>query len=88
METWEVVGVDTAATMKIREDNREYKGVTLFLVGDAPQEPAGRYRGRHTHKQFISNERLAKLNVQPMPGDIITIQFDRYGNISEIKIVS
>lgn len=86
METWEVVGVDTKGKMTIKAENRTYEGVYLYLIGDAPADQGGRYRGRVCREQFISNERLAALNVQPMPGDTITIHFNRFGSIAQIDI--
>lgn len=86
METWEVVGVDTKGKMTIKAENRTYDGIYLYLLGDAPDN-SGRYRGRVVREQFISNERLAALNVQPLPGDVITIYFNRFGSIAQIDIV-
>lgn len=85
METWEVVGVDTKGKMTIKSENRTYDGVYLYLIGDAPDQ-TDRYRGKVAREQFISNERLAALKVQPMPGDIITIHFNRFGSICKIDI--
>lgn len=89
MEIWEVVGVDTNAVVTIKaENNKQIRGVKLFLVGDAPDDGSGRYRGRICREQFLSNERLAALKVQPMPGDIIEIYFNRYGDVAKILINS
>lgn len=85
METWEVVGVDTKGKMTIKNENRTYDGVYLYLIGDAPDE-SGRYLGRVVREQFISNERLAALGVAPKPGDTITLYFNRYGSISKIEV--
>ena len=85
METWEVVGVDTKGKMTIKSENRTYDGVYLYLLGDAPDQ-TGRYRGKVVREQFISNERLQALNVSPLPGDVITIHFNRFGSIAQIDI--
>lgn len=85
MEVWEVIGVDTNAQVNIKAENKVIRGIKLFLVGDAPDQ-SGRYRGRQCRDQFISNERLAALNVQPMPGDTITIYFNRFGDLAKIEI--
>ena len=85
MEVWEVIGVDTNAQVNIKAENKLIRGIKLFLVGDAPDN-SGRYRGRQCREQFISNERLAALNVQPMPGDMITIYFNRFGDLAKIEI--
>lgn len=85
MEVWEVIGVDTNAQVNIKAENKIIRGIKLFLVGDAPDN-SGRYRGRQCRDQFISNERLAALNVQPLPGDTITIFFNRFGDLAKIEI--
>ena len=85
MEVWEVIGVDTNAQLNIKAENKLIRGIKLYLVGDAPDN-SGRYRGRQCREQFISNERLAALNVQPMPGDTITIYFNRFGDLAKIEI--
>lgn len=86
METWEVVGVDTNATITIKAEGRSIRGVKLFLVGDAPDYD-GRYRGKVCREQFLSNERLGALKVQPLPGDIITLYFNRFGDVIRIDVV-
>ena len=87
METWEVVGVDTNAQVTIKAENKTFRGVKLFLIGDAPDEP-GRYRGRVCREQFLSNERLQQLRVSPMPGDLITIYFNRFGDVAKIEVAN
>lgn len=86
METWEVVGVDTNAQVNIKAEGKTFRGVKLFLVGDAPDEN-GRYRGRICREQFLSNERLGQLKVAPQPGDTITIYFNRFGDVAKIDVV-
>ena len=54
METWEVVGVDTNAQVTIKAENKTFRGIKLFLIGDAPDEN-GRYRGRVCREQFRSS---------------------------------
>lgn len=85
METWEVVGVDTNAQVNIKNEGKIIRGVKLFLVGDAPDEN-GRYRGRVCREQFLSNDRMASLKVAPMPGDIITLYFNRFGDVIKIDV--
>ena len=87
METWEVVGVDTNAQVTIKAENKTFRGVKLFLIGDAPDEP-GRYRGRVCREQFLSNERLQQLKVSPMPGDLITFYFNRFGDVAKIEVAN
>lgn len=86
MEVWEVMGVDTKAQIKFN-DGRLVNGVRWMLLGDAPEEP-NRYLGRVVKDQFVSHERLAKLNVAPKPGQIITLFFNRYGDIAKVDIAS
>lgn len=86
METWEVVGVDTNAEINIKAEGKLIRGVKLFLIGDAPDDGKGRYRGRIVRDQFLSNERLGALGVQPLPGDLITLYFNRYGDIVKIEV--
>ena len=84
MEVWEVVGVDTKASIKF-QDGRTVNGVRWHLVGDAP-DPTDRYRGKVVKDQFVSNERLAALGVAPLPGDVITLYFNRYGDIAKVEV--
>lgn len=86
METWEVVGIDTNAQVTIKAENRTFRGIKLFLVGEAPEEN-GRYRGKVCREQFLSNERLQQLKFTCMPGDLITIFFNRYGDVAKIDVV-
>lgn len=88
MEVWEVVGVDTQAQMNFKTENRVINGVKWMLVGDAPADQNGRFRGSVVREQFISNERLRSLNVAPVPGDIITIYFNRYGDVAKVDIAA
>ena len=85
METWEIVGVDTKATIKFG-DGRTVDGARWHLVGDAPDQ-SGRYLGKVVKDQFVSNERLKALGVLPQPGQIITLYFNRYGDIAKVDIV-
>lgn len=85
MEVWEIVGVDTKAKIKFN-DGREVNGVRWYMVGEAPQE-ANRYMGNVVKDQFISNERLAALNVAPKPGDKICMYFNRYGDIAKVEFL-
>ena len=84
MEVWEVVGVDTKAQIKF-QDGRTVIGVRWHLVGEAPAEQQ-RYLGKVVKDQFVSNERMAALNVAPKPGDLITLYFNRYGDIAKVEI--
>ena len=84
MELWEVVGVDMKAQIKFN-DGRTVNGVRWMLVGEAPDDPQ-RYMGKVVKDQFVSNERLATLNVAPKPGDLITLYFNRYGDIAKVDI--
>lgn len=86
MEPWEVVGVDTNCTITIKAEGRTIRGVKLFLVGDPPAND-GRYRGKICREQFLSNERLGALKVQPLPGDKIVLYFNRYGDVMQIDVV-
>ena len=84
MEQWLVVGVDKSAQIKFN-DGRTVNGVRWHLVGEAPAE-ANRYLGKVVKDQFVSNERLAALNVAPKPGDNIILYFNRYGDIAKVEI--
>lgn len=86
METWEVVGVDMNATIKFN-DGRTVQGVRWHLVGDAPADPR-RYIGKVVKDQFVSNERLAALGVTPHPGNIVTLYFNRYGDIAKVVVAA
>ena len=88
MEEWYVVGVDMKASVKFNDQNgtRVVNGVRWHLVGSAPADPQ-RYLGKVVKDQFVSNERLATLNVAPKPDDYIVMYFNRYGDIAKVDIV-
>lgn len=85
MEVWEILGVDTNASIKFN-DGRTVTGIRWQMVGDAPADPKGRYLGRIVKDQFVSHERLKALGVEPMPGDVITLYFNRYGDIAQVEM--
>lgn len=85
MELWEVVCVDKQSVMRIREENKTYQGVRWLLK--APECDEDRFIGWAWKDQFISNERLAKLQVAPKPGDKIVLYFDRSGAICKIDVL-
>ena len=88
METWKVLAVDRKAVIKFKNEGKEIPGVRLLLQGAEPAFGADdRYIGFNWHDQFISYERVKKLGVEPMPGDVVQLYFNRYGDIEEIKIV-
>ena len=88
MENWEVIAVDKNSILRFKNDGKEIRGVRFLLRGN---EPVGgdkdRYLGFNWFDQFISHERLEKLNVFPLPGDIVNISFNRYGDIISIDIL-
>ena len=86
MEIWEVIGVDTNAVRTIKAENKKVYGIALQMIGDVPAADKQRFIGRVVREQFISNERRARLGVEPMPGDNITLLFNRWGDIEDIKI--
>lgn len=87
MEKWKVIAADKQAEVKIREENKTYKGVRYLLQGDEPASAKeDRWACFNWREQFISNERLAKLGVIPCPGDTIKLYFDRFGAIDDIVI--
>lgn len=86
MEMWEIVCVDTKAVMRIREENKTYNGVR-WLMKAVEVEEKDRYIGWSWKDQFVSNERLAKLQVAPKPGDQIILYFDRMGSICKVDLI-
>lgn len=84
METWEVLCVDKSAKMRIREENKVYEGVRWLLK--AVESDAEQFLGFAWKDQFISNDRLKKLNVAPVPGNVITLYFDRSGAICKVDV--
>lgn len=84
MEQWEVVCVDKVARMRIREENKTFDGVRWLLK--ALEWKEDQFLGYAWKDQFVSNERLAKLQVAPKPGDIITLYFDRSGSICKVDV--
>ena len=84
METWEVLCVDKSAKMRIREENKVYEGVRWLLK--AVESDSEQFLGFAWKDQFISNDRLKKLNVAPVPGNVITLYFDRSGAICKVDV--
>lgn len=88
MEKWEVIAVDKNSIMRFKNEGREISGVRLLLRGYEPADgEKDRYLGFNWHDQFISHERLKKLQAAPQPGDQIVIYFNRYGDITQIDLV-
>lgn len=85
METWKLIGVDRDAHVVIRSENKTIKGVKWFLVGESG-DVTGRFLGEVCREQFISNERLQRLNVAPMPGQTVTMYFNRFGDIEKVEV--
>lgn len=88
MEEFEVVGVDTQAYRTIQSDGgKKVHGVSWMLLGNPPEDAApGRYLGRYVREQFVSNERLQKLQVEPMPGDKIILIYNRWGDLARVDV--
>lgn len=84
METWEVLCVDKSAKIRIREENKVYEGVRWLLK--AVESDVEQFLGFAWKDQFISNDRLKKLNVAPVPGNVITLYFDRSGAICKVDV--
>lgn len=88
MEIWKVIAIDTQAKITFRAEGKTIEGVQ-FLLQD-PNEACTdrtRFRGFKYITQFVSNERMAKLGVTPLPGDTIQLIFNRYGDIEQMSIV-
>ena len=88
METWFVLGVDTRSTITIKAEGKRISGIKLFLQGDAPTDEPGRYLGCVVREQFISHDRLVRLGVEPMPGDMVTLYFNRFGDLDKMDVES
>lgn len=87
MEQWEVIAVDKNAVLRFKSDGKEIQGVRLLLRGSEPAAgEKDRYIGFNWHDQFISQERLNRLRVAPMPGQTIKLYFNRYGDIESIEV--
>lgn len=87
MEVWEIVGVDTNASIKFN-DGRTVNGIRWHMVGEAPEDNnRGRYLGKVVKDQFVSSERLKSLGVEPLPGSKICMYFNRYGDIAKVEIL-
>ena len=87
MEVWEIIGVDTKASIKFN-DGRTVTGIRWHMVGEAPEYPCtGRYLGKVVKDQFVSSERLNTLQVSPQPGQKIVMYFNRYGDIAKVEIL-
>lgn len=87
MEVWEIVGVDTKASIKFN-DGRTVNGIRWHMIGEAPDEGVqGRYLGKVVKDQFVSTERLNTLRVAPQPGQTIVMYFNRYGDIAKVEIL-
>lgn len=88
METWEVIAVDKKSIMRFKNEGKEISGVRLLLKGSEPASTdQDRFIGFNWHDQFISTERMNKLGVAPLPGQIVNIYFNRYGDIEKMEVV-
>lgn len=88
MEIWEVIAVDKNSIMRIKSEGKEIPGVRLLLKGSEPaNSDKDRFIGFNWHDQFISTERMKKLGVAPLPGQVIQIYFNRFGDIENIEVV-
>lgn len=88
METWTVVGVDTAATEKNKATGEVRQGVKLYLVGknfEASDE--GRFLGEVVSALFMSHEERKTFGFDPMPGDQIRVAYNRWGRLSLLEKV-
>lgn len=43
--------------------------------------------GKMAGKMFISIDRYQKLNYFPKPGDVVAVQYDRYGKPADFKLM-
>lgn len=83
MEIWEIVGIEFNVKFK-GDDGSVVAGVRLHLAGDP--EPGSNVTGRHVRNQFISNNAMAKHDLKPEVGKMITFEFNRFGNICSAKV--
>lgn len=88
MEEFEIVGVDTQAYRTIQsEGGKKVHGVSWMLLGEPPEDAApGRFLGRYVRELFVSNERLQKLQVEPMPGDKVVLIYNRWGDLAKVEV--
>lgn len=88
MEIWKVIAIDTERRISFRAEGKTIDGVELLLQDpNVTCDDRSRFRGFKYQTQFISNERLSKLGVKPLPGDTIQLIFNRYGDIDQMSII-
>lgn len=88
METWKIFAVDTDHTLQFK-DGTKVHGVKWLMINDPqPGKEAARYYGCVWREQFISDDRLKTLGVEPMPGQTITMYFNRYGDVAKVDVVA
>lgn len=83
MEVWKIVGIEHNAKFK-GDDGQIVIGIRLHLVGDP--EPGSGITGKQVRNQFISNQALAKHQLQPEIDKTITFEFNRFGNICRVEV--
>lgn len=83
MEVWEIVGVEFNSRFK-GDDGSTVAGIRLHLAGDP--EPGANITGRIVRNQFISDQAVAKHQIKPEIGKMITFHFNRFGNICKVEV--
>lgn len=83
MEVWEIVGIEHNAKFK-GDDGLIVPGIRLHLAGDP--EPGSGIQGKQVRNQFISQQAVAKHQINPEIGKTITFMFNRFGNICKVEV--
>lgn len=90
MEKWIVLAVDTAHQFKTK-DGSQIRGVRWLMQDpNVVCDERTRYRGFEWREQFLSNDRCDALRrkgrLLPQPGDMITLIFNRFGDVDDVII--
>lgn len=83
METWKILGIEMNAQFK-GNDGTMVPGIRLHLARDA--ELGSGLTGQEVRNQFISNQAVQKHSIRAQVGQIITFQFNRFGNIDKVEV--
>lgn len=83
METWKILGIEANAQFK-GNDGAVVSGIRLHLARDA--ELGSGLVGQEVRNQFISNNAVQKHQIRASVGQIITFQFNRFGNIDKVEV--
>lgn len=81
MEKFEVVGWRNVSFKA--QDGAQIDGINLYLKGDAISHDGD---GNVYHREFVSVSRCVDCKYKPSLGQIVVINYNRYGKIAGISV--